>query len=109
MSTNIVYQGAVAPEAFRMKVLQGSSGIDLMTVTAVQFRVRPPTGPIMIWSAAIQVGATATQLTAAHTFAAPDTAVLGRHVVQAYLTVPAGTVRSMPATFQVMDPLLAGA
>lgn len=107
--TNIVYQGAVAPEAIRIKVLQGSSGIDLTTVTAAAFQVRQPSGAVLTWAAAIQVGATATQLTAVHTFILADTEQLGRHVIQAKLTVPAGIVRSVPATFQVIDPLLAGA
>jgi hypothetical protein len=63
----------------------------------------------MTWTSTILPGATATQLTAVHTLAAPDTALIGRHVVQAYLTVPAGVVRSVPATFSVQDPLQMGA
>lgn len=109
MSTNIVYQGAVAPEAFRLKVIQGASGIDLTTVTAIVFKVRPPNGVLMTWAAAISSGATTTTLQAVHTFSAPDTAQLGRHVLVAHLTLASGTVRTVPATLQVVDPMQVGA
>jgi hypothetical protein len=104
---NIVYQGAVGPEAFRMKVLRGSSDVDLTTVTAVDFLIRNPDGTQQTWAAAIS-GATASQLTATHTFGPGDADQLGRHVVVARLTVPAGSIRTVPAAFQVVDPFAAG-
>lgn len=107
--SNIVYQGAVGPEAFRMKILRGSSDVDLTTVTAVDFLVRRPDGTQATWATAIQPGATATQLLALHTFGPGDVDQLGRHVVVARLTVPAGYVRSVPAAFSVVDPFAAGA
>ena len=107
---SVVDQGAQAPESFRMKVARGTSEIDLTTVTAVTFYVRPPgVGAVMMWAAAILPGATPTQLVASHTFQLTDTATLGRHIVRAHLTVPAGVVRTLPISFTVVDSMQVGA
>ena len=102
----VVYAGAVAPESLKVTVAQGSSGIDLTTVTAAQLLVKKPDGTTLSWSATISA-ATATSLTLTHVFSAADVDVTGIYVVVPKLTVPAGFVRGVPKKLTALDPFQA--
>ena len=100
---NTVYQGALAPEALIQNITPGLSGVDLSTVTAATFKVKKPDGTIYSW-AATRSNQTATTLTLTYVFqSAADTAQLGSHVAVAFLTVPAGVVRTIPQNYTVVD------
>lgn len=101
-----IYQGAVAPEALAINVVPGQSGLDLSTVTAATLSVKDLAGTVSTWSAT-RSNQTASTLTLTHTLVAGDTAVLGLHIVYANLTVPGGTIRTIPKTFTVADPFTA--
>jgi hypothetical protein len=104
----IIYQGAIAPEAYKARIAAGKSGVDMTTITSVEFHVRPPVGAVMVWPAAI-LEAQAGYLVASHTLILADTAAAGRHVAMAYLYLPSGRIRSAPSVFTVVDPLAYGA
>lgn len=98
-----VYQGAVAPEAYRLQVTQGDSGVDLATVTTGEFRVCRADGQEVVWSAT--VGAqSATSLILTHTYAGGDLPVAGVYVIHAALTHPLGVSRSKPKKVLVLNP-----
>lgn len=107
MATNIVYQGAASPEDIRVTITQGDSGLNLTTVTAVEFDVRLPDGSDDVWSASI-VSATTTELVSSHVFSPADTVQLGTYVMLAKLTVPGGFRRTIPKTLEVLDPFALG-
>lgn len=98
----IIYQGAVAPEAFVLNLTPGTSGVDLSTVTAAQIKVKRPDGSFLTWTATRSLQTTTT-LTLTYVLTTPDTTLLGKHVAYAILTVPGGTVRSVPLAFTVAD------
>lgn len=103
-----IYAGAVAPEAVRVKVTQGDAGIDLTTATAVDMVVRRADGGIVTWASTIVAGATPTQLIAEHVLVAGDADLVGTYVVVVRLTVPGGTIRSVPRALPVLDPFTTG-
>jgi hypothetical protein len=94
---DVVYVGAVAPENYVLDLTPGTTGIDLTTVSAAILRVQDPEGNETTW-AVVSSNITATTLTLTHDFIAGDIALSGPYVVYAELTIPAGTVRSLPRT-----------
>ena len=103
-----VRAGALAPEAFRVYVRTGNSGIDLTTVTGVTLQVRNPNGVEVEWAGTVAAGpfppaVTPTDLWIVHPYAAGDVDVLGRYAVYAVLSIPGGAVRSVPSPFQVVN------
>lgn len=87
-----LYQGAVAPETYILKVQTGDSGLDMTTVSAAVIKVHKG-GAVATWTAALS-GATAALVTLTHSFsAAPSEAdVTGDYIIWAELTVPGGTL-----------------
>lgn len=63
-----VLRGAKSPEAYELTIRQGSSGLDLTTVSAVNLTVKRRLGTIT-WSTSLS-SVTSTSLKATHTFAA---------------------------------------
>jgi hypothetical protein len=100
MSTTI-YQGAVAPETYEMNVTPGSSGVDLLTVTAASLAVQLYDGTEVSWTAT-RSNQTATTLRLTHTMALADTPQIGTYRVYAVLTVPSGTVRTTPDSLNIL-------
>jgi len=98
------YQGAVAPESYKVTVKQGKSGIDLTTATAAQMLVQLPDGEDATWSASIVSGATALALVAVHFFGSGDLPQVGDYKVVVKLTVPGGFIRTPPSTLRVLPP-----
>ena len=96
-----VYSGAVAPESYRVNLTPGASGVDLSTVTAASFAVQLPDGTTATWTAT-RSSQTATTLTLTHTFLAAETSQIGVYRVYANLTIPSGTVRSLPREVEVL-------
>jgi hypothetical protein len=90
-----VYLDPVAPEAFVLNLVPGTSGVDLSTVTAASFIVRKPDGAETTWTVT-RTNATASTLTCTHVFVAGDVDIAGEFVVYAKLTIPSGFVRSAP-------------
>lgn len=97
MANAIVYVGAVAPEAYVLYVTPGDSGVDLSTVTSATFYVQEVDGTETTWSAT-RSNQTADTLTLTHTFVAADVEEPGELVIYAKLTIPSGTVRTLPRT-----------
>jgi len=95
VTTNVVYQGGVSPEAITVDVETGTSGLDLTTVTAAILRVGRPDGSVVTWSVAMSAQ-TATSLLLTHVFMAGDLPMVGRYAVVAELTIPAGMRRCNP-------------
>lgn len=95
MANAIVYVGAIAPEAYVVYVTPGDSGVDLSTVTAATFYVQDVDGTETTWSAS-RSNQTASTLTLTHTFASGDVDDPGELVIYAKLTIPSGTVRTIP-------------
>jgi hypothetical protein len=93
--TDVVYLSPVAPEAYVLNLVPGTSGVDLSTVTAASLIVRKPSGDETTWTAT-RSAQTATTLTLTHVFIAADVAESGEYVIYASLTIPSGTVRSAP-------------
>lgn len=96
----VVYEDAVAPQAYVLDVTPGTSAVDLSTVTAAVFNVRTQGGAETTWSAGLSAQ-TATTLTLTHTFVVTDIATPGTYVVFASLTIPSGIVRTAPVTLTV--------
>jgi len=90
-----VYLNPVAPEAFVVNLVPGTSGVDLSTTTASVFIVREPDGTETTWSST-RTNATTTTLTCTHVFVAGDVDQAGEFVIYVSLTIPSGTVRSAP-------------
>lgn len=101
MSTEM-FQGAVAPEVYRLDVKPGTSAVDLSTVSVASLKVRRPDGTTTSWSVAMSLQ-TATTLRLEHTFASGETDQLGNYGVYAELTIPSGTVRTVPQQLLVKD------
>lgn len=97
MANAIVYVGAIAPEAYVLNVTPGDSGVDLSTVTAATFYVRDVDGTDTTWNAT-RSNQTADTLTLTHTFVSGDVDEPGDIVIYAKLTIPSGTVRTVPTT-----------
>lgn len=93
--SDFVYVGAVAPEAYVLDLTPGTTGVDLSTVSASLLRVQDPDGNETTWSV-VASNITATTLTLTHDFISTDLDRPGLYVIYAELTVPAGTVRSIP-------------
>jgi hypothetical protein len=96
--SDVVYQGADAPESLAIAVT--SADYDLATVTAASLRVTLPDGTVTSWTAAVS-GATTSALTLTHTFSPAETAQLGIYQVLGLLAVPAGTLRTLQSNFLV--------
>jgi|CXWL01.1.fsa_nt_gi hypothetical protein len=96
--SGVVYLGPVAPEAYVVDVVPGTSGVDLSTVTDAALLVLRPDGAEVVWSVT-RSNQTASTLTLTHVFEATDVDVVGEYGVYAAMTIPAGTVRSEPRSF----------
>lgn len=96
----IAYQGMVAPNAYVVQIGQGSSGIDLTTVSAATLQVRMPDGTSTTWTATIS-SQTTPSLVLTHNYVANDLAQAGDYSVYATMTVPAGTIESHPEVLRV--------
>lgn len=96
----VVYEDAVAPEAYVLNLTPGDSGVDLSTVTAASFLVLRSDGVRATWTAT-RSNQTATTLTLTYSFAAADVNKPGKYVIFASLTIPSGTVRSTPQVLTV--------
>ncbi len=99
---NDVYVGLVAPYAYVLDLVPGDSGVDLATVTAGLLHVRDPDGNETTWTVALS-NQTMTTLTLTHEYVTGDVAVSGEFVIYANLTIPAGTVRSVPQPLTVHE------
>ena len=106
MAQTTIYQGAVAPETFQLTVSAGTSGVDLTTVSGASFKVKLPDGTTTTWSATTS-GATVSSIVVSHTLVSGDTTQTGTYYIYATLTVPGGTVRSVPVAVAVVDAYLA--
>ncbi len=98
MST--VYAGAVAPEAYALDITPGTSGVDLSDVSDAEFRVRPHGAAEVVWTP-VMSNQTATTLTLTYEFEAGAVDVAGPYIVYASLTIPDGTVRTVPRVLTV--------
>lgn len=100
----VIWQGALAPERYE-QVLSSSltDGIDLSTVTAVEFIVRNPSGTETTWAATFVYSATTQKLTVSKTFHATtsELSAIGMWLVYVKLTTPSGIARSRPRSIQV--------
>lgn len=94
------FVGAVAPVALELVLC--SSTIDLSTVTAATLTVVRAHDTVT-WSAALS-NQTATTLTITHEYATDgsDLPAPGTYEVFATMTLPSGTVRTIPQTFPVL-------
>lgn len=107
-----IYQNAYAPESLVLIVTNGSSGVDMTTVSAVSMSVQKPDGSTTTWTASIS-GATTSQLTATHNMPASpgpsDVTLVGEYSVVVVCTLPSGIIRSTPLLLVVRpyygDPL----
>jgi hypothetical protein len=86
-----LYQGAVAPEAYSLLVLQGDSGLDMTTVTSAVFVVEKADGIIVTWAGTISAAITS-QLKLTHSFVSAPSEVdqSGSYKIYVLLTVPGG-------------------
>ena len=103
---DVIYAGARAPEAAKIRVHRGDSQIDLRTATAAFITVRGPGGYETSWACEIAPGPTPpaptmTHLTVIHPFGAGEVDVPGEYVLVATLTVPGGQVRADPVRMKV--------
>jgi hypothetical protein len=93
--SDFVYLDPVAPEVYVLDLTPGTSGVDLSTVSAAVLVVQEPDGTQTTWSA-VRSNITSTTLTLTHAYAAGDVDQAGEFVIYAALTIPSGTVRSIP-------------
>lgn len=96
--SDVVYQGADAPECLAIAVT--SADYDLSQVTGASLRVALPDGTVTSWSATVS-GASTSALTLTHVFSPAETEQLGIYQVLGLLTVPAGTLRTLATNFLV--------
>lgn len=100
-----VIRGTRAPEALRVVVSAGTSGIDMTTVTAAELRVHGmPRRAEQVWYCAIAT-ATASTLTLDHEFDAIGDELSAAGVLRllAVLTIPTGEVRAGPFSLAVVE------
>lgn len=95
-----VYAGAAAPEAFRIVISAGASGLDMTTVTSVAFKVTKPNGESVMWDAAIS-SPTIGSLVATHTYNIGEVPTRCTLEVMPHLTVPGGALRCAPVQLRV--------
>ena len=86
------HAGAVAPEAFRLTICTGDSGVDLATVTAVSVKLLPRNGATKTWAMSIE-SQTADTMVAVREFSAGDIPKQEIYTVTTSLTVPGGVRR----------------
>ena len=98
-----VYSGAVAPESYRLNLTPGTSGVDLSTVSAASLSVQRHDGTEATWAVSMS-NQTSSTLTLTHVFVVADTAQIGTYRIRALLTIPGGTVRSVPTSLDVLSP-----
>lgn len=92
---SVVFQGALAPEAYVLDITPGISGVDLVDVSAAVLKVLKPNNTEVNWSAAMS-NKTSITLTLTHSFQAGDLDLTGLYRIYAALTIPGGTVRTEP-------------
>lgn len=97
-----VYVGIVAPYAYVLNLVPGDSGVDLSTVSAAVLVVQKDDGTETTWTCAM-TNPSATTLTLTHPYIAGDVNMSGEFVIYANLTIPAGTVRSLPQPLIVRE------
>lgn len=105
MADVTIYARARAPEKLAITVNAGSSGLDLTTVTQVDFEVTNTASKRQVtWRSTIQGGATSSQLVAKHTWDAngDETAAAVTLRIFALLTVPGGIRRAGPFTLNII-------
>lgn len=105
MSAAVVYAGAVAPEAYVLVLTaSAASGIDLSTVTAASLKAKKAgVSTPETWTCTFAYDADEETLTLTHVFGVGELAESDKGLwsVRAYLTVPAGTIRSKPRRLEV--------
>ena len=99
---NVVYKGAVSPEAMTLTVTASGSE-DLSTVTSAVIWAKCNGKAPVNWSASI-VTQSQKSITLSHVFQSGDVDVAGKMTLVAYLYIPSGLVRSKPVSLVVVDP-----
>lgn len=81
--------GAADPEALRVVLTPGNTGLNMTSVSACTFHVRRPDGTTTTWSTVLS-GATALQVTARHVFDASgdEVSAAGAYLVEPRVMAP---------------------
>lgn len=96
------YVGAVPPEALKVTIKQGESGLDLTTASAVSLFVRKPSGAEQTWTCAIQSSTTSVLVVTA-VYSGGYLDEVGEYRAKPVLTVPGGAVNCKAFSFAVKD------
>ena len=102
VTKNIIYQGALAPEAITITIGPGESAQDLSDVSSAEIEVYQDGEVVMTW-VPVMSGQTSTSLTLTYEFEAGDTDNVGSYTLLPKLSVPAGTVRCDPSNIYIQS------
>lgn len=94
---NSTLVGPKAPEALKVTLLAGDSGIDMTTVTAVSLDVVRPDGATATWTTVLS-GATTLQVIATHVFDAGglEASLPGSYLIKPQITAAGQARRGFP-------------
>jgi hypothetical protein len=107
-----VYQGAVAPEPFTVRVKQGRTGFDLSAATSAQILVERPNGERVTWAPTTLTNLvppsngvrSSVDVTYVLGTVPNDTIEPGTYAFVVAVTLPAGVVRTPPRPLRVRSP-----
>lgn len=91
---NTLLAGARAPEALRVTLLPGTTGLNMATITGCTLHVTQPDGLSTTWDTVLS-GATQYEVLARHVFDALglEVAQPGAYVIQPWIDLPSGSRR----------------
>lgn len=89
--------GPKSPEALKVTLLSGESGLDMRTITQCTLHVTRPDGSTATWGTSLS-GATPSQVVAQHVFDVDglEASIAGSYVVQPHITVDGVSRRCQP-------------
>jgi len=104
MASNDIIVGARAPEALRVVINTGDSGIDLSIATKVDLViVKKPSNTRETWTTTIWEK-TSSKIIAMHDFNVGDVDHTGVYSIIALIAIPTGQVRAMLGKINIIDP-----